>query len=115
MYYSTTSILPSRPNRQNNARVKFMDALLKKLAKEKIKKNTKTAANQLKRVRLNKLPRLPKRSTANNAVQQIWNRYYANAANTVLPVLPLYSTNLYLNSSRKTRSKTPSKKYRTRK
>ena len=49
MYYSTTSILPQRPGKSNNARIKFTDTLLKKMAKEKIKRNTKVAAKMVKR------------------------------------------------------------------
>ena len=96
MYYSTTSILPSLPNKKNNVKVKFVDALIKKLAKEQIKRNTKKAANQITR-RSVTLP--GKRS---NAVQQIWNRYHANKPNDYT-VLPLYSTNLFL-KNRKIRS-----------
>lgn len=102
MYYSTTSILPSLPNKKNNVKVKFVDALIKKLAKEQIKRNTKKAANQITR-RSVTLP-----GKRGNAVQQIWNRYHANKPNDYT-VLPLYSTNLFLKnrSSKKVPKKAP--------
>lgn len=49
MYYSTTSILPQRPGKHNNARIKFLDALFKKMAKDQIRKKTKIAAKSVKR------------------------------------------------------------------
>ena len=97
MYYSTTSILPSLPNKKNNVKVKFADALIKKLAKEQIKRNTKKAANKITKRSVTVTTK-----RGNNAVQQIGNRYNANKPNHYT-VLPLYSTNLFM-KNRKTRS-----------
>lgn len=85
MYYSTTSILPQRPDKHNNARVKFLDALFKKLAKEKIQNKTKVAAKSVKR----SVARFTKRNTQNRITQ---NRI-TNNRTYVSKRLPLMSSN----------------------
>lgn len=128
MYYSATSILPHHPSKNNNATLKFTNALIKKLAKNKIKKNTKKQTNRLKTFVKNTVSRRggsvstrrrnspPKRPV--NSVQWLLNRFAAMNNQNNYPVYtvgPLSSTNLYQMKRTPVRSlKAPSKRTQNR-
>ena len=103
MYYSTTSILPQRPGKQNNAQIKFLDALLKKMAKEKISNRTKVAAKSVKR----SVARLRTKNTGSN-VRSVPRNSSANVRS--VPKLPMMSSNKLFKRNTSVRKNTPRKK-----
>jgi hypothetical protein len=106
MYYSATSILPHRPEKNNNARIKFSNALFKKLAKQRIENNTKKAAKYVKKSVAARFTTTPRRSQSRHNNQLNSNSRPRN--NKTKPVFS--TTNLYkMNKQTRLKFKSASK------